>query len=119
MNKNSNLKKEGAVKPGKNIRRFREGHGWTQKQLAKIVSITPNHLARVERNEVNLSPKLRLKLARAFGIGPENITEDYMKVIVRCDIAICDYNEGGVCVSPEGIFVKEINNTAQCTTRKI
>ena len=46
---------------GKELRTIRDKHGWTQVQLAEKLGVTPNTVARWERDEVGIrEPMARL-----------------------------------------------------------
>lgn len=46
---------------GKELRAIRDKHGWTQVQLAEKLGVTPNTVARWERDEVGIrEPMARL-----------------------------------------------------------
>lgn len=55
---------------GAQLRAIREAHGLTQEQLGELLSYTANHLAMVEREEVDVAPRLE-KLVRALLLTPQ------------------------------------------------
>jgi len=44
-----------ALRVGEAVRRARQGHGWTQAQLAEAAGFSPNYIARLERGELGPS----------------------------------------------------------------
>ena len=51
---------------GMNIRDRRKGFGWTQRELAKKLGISPTHMGAIERGERNPSIGILLEMAQLF-----------------------------------------------------
>ncbi len=58
---------------GENIRRIREEHKFTQKDLAAIMGISPKYLSALERNERKPGHKIMAGLCEALGVSEEDI----------------------------------------------
>ena len=54
---------------GSNVKRLREGKGWTQEALAGRASLDRSYVAGIEAGLRNPSTKALAKLARALGIA--------------------------------------------------
>jgi transcriptional regulator with XRE-family HTH domain/uncharacterized cupin superfamily protein len=57
----------GVPKPGQRLRRLREMHGWTIKQVASVIGSSERQLQRIEDGERPIPLDTMLRLARAFG----------------------------------------------------
>lgn len=53
--------------PGDRIRRLREIHGWTVRQVSSVVGLSERQLQRIEDGERAVPVEAMLRLARAFG----------------------------------------------------
>lgn len=58
---------------GRRVRRHRKNLGWTLEQLAEEAEMHWTYVGSVERGERNLSLINIVRLARALGIGPEEL----------------------------------------------
>ena len=65
-----------ATRLGEKIKTLREERGWTQNELSRRATIARTNLASIETGKVkNPSTNTLLRLARAFGIRPEELYE--------------------------------------------
>lgn len=62
-----------AIKLGKKVANVRLNKGMSQGDLAKILSVHPSYISKIERGEQNLSLRGMEKLAKALGV-----TIDYL-----------------------------------------
>lgn len=67
----SDLKKLGA-----RIRKLREAVGWSQEELAHQADLHRTYVGGVERGERNISAKNIFAIARALGVGSEELFQD-------------------------------------------
>lgn len=58
---------------GKRVRRLRTELGWTLEDLAEHAEMHWTYIGSVERGERNLSLINIVRLARALGVGPEDL----------------------------------------------
>jgi transcriptional regulator with XRE-family HTH domain len=58
---------------GDNIRRLRVERGWSQEELAFRCALHRTYVGAVERGERNLGTLNVFKIARALGVGPEEL----------------------------------------------
>lgn len=61
------------VEFGKRVRRKRTDLGWTLEELAEEAGMHWTYIGSIERGERNLSLINIVRLARALGIGPEDL----------------------------------------------
>jgi len=59
---------------GEKMRKFRLEKEWTQVELAKKAGINSNYYAKLERGEKKVSHEYLTKIAKAFGVGIEDIS---------------------------------------------
>ena len=64
-----------AKKFGQTVRRFREGEGISQEELADRCGLHRTYVGSVERGERNVSLANIVRLARALGIAPSVLLE--------------------------------------------
>ena len=50
------------------LRRWREAHGLTVREVADLTGLSPSEVSRAERGLVNLSALKKVKVARALGV---------------------------------------------------
>ena len=62
-------------KLGSNIRRIREGRGFTQEAFAQEFGIDRAYYGRIERGQINLSAKMLFMLAQALETSPDKFFE--------------------------------------------
>lgn len=55
---------------GNNIRKFREQHKMTQKQLSMKLSVDDSTISKYERDEVSVPPAIITDLCKVFGCTP-------------------------------------------------
>jgi len=60
---------------GKRVRRHRRDLGWTLEELAEQAEMHWTYIGSVERGERNLSLINIVRLARALGVGPEELVQ--------------------------------------------
>ncbi|MEX0741977.1 MAG: helix-turn-helix transcriptional regulator, partial [Phycisphaeraceae bacterium] len=58
---------------GRRMRRLRHGRGWTLEQLAEAAGMHWTYLGSMERGERNVSLINIVRVARALGVGPEEL----------------------------------------------
>ena len=61
---------------GMHIRDRRKGLGWTQRELAKKLGISPTHMGAIERGERNPSIGLLLEIAQLFRTTLDSLVSD-------------------------------------------
>ena len=61
---------------GIHIRYRRKGLGWTQRELAKKLGISPTHMGAIERGERNPSIGLLLEIAQLFRTTLDSLVSD-------------------------------------------
>lgn len=59
---------------GEAVRRARQGHGWTQAQLAAAAGFSANYIARLERGELGPSLFVANQLCSTLGIPVATLT---------------------------------------------
>jgi transcriptional regulator with XRE-family HTH domain len=62
-----------AAKVGEAVRRARQGHGWTQAELANHAGLSPNYVARLERGELGPSLFVANQLCEALGTDLDSL----------------------------------------------
>lgn len=63
------------IKLGKNICKFRKAKGYSQNELAEIVDISREHLAKLETAKRRISLKLLFKIADALEITEKELLD--------------------------------------------
>lgn len=58
---------------GLRISQLRQDRGWTQKELAAQIDISPNHLSRIEKDKVHPHRSTLKGIATVFGIELEDL----------------------------------------------
>lgn len=58
---------------GKRVRRLRHGLGWTLEELAEEAEMHWTYLGSIERGERNVSLVNITRIAKALGVGPEDL----------------------------------------------
>lgn len=64
-----------AAMVAKNIRRYRERHGWTQAELARRLAVSQAHVANLELGSKVPSLAMLDRLARALRVKPGRLLE--------------------------------------------
>ena len=64
----------------KRIKSLRAEHGWSQEQLGEVAGISYRTIQRIEKDG-NCSPESQMALASAFGLSPDELTEEYKESI--------------------------------------
>lgn len=62
---------------GEAVRRLRKARGMTQEDLSGLTELHRNHIGGIERGERNITIKTTLALAKALGVRPAQLLEDY------------------------------------------
>lgn len=47
--------------------------GWSMRELARKLDVSPSHISRIANSEINPSPELAKKMALAFSVPPEDV----------------------------------------------
>jgi transcriptional regulator with XRE-family HTH domain len=50
-----------------------EETGWSIRELARRVDVSPSHISRIANSEINPSPELAKRMALAFSVSPEEV----------------------------------------------
>jgi transcriptional regulator with XRE-family HTH domain len=58
---------------GRNVQRFRVARGWSQEELADVAGIHRTYVSGVERGVRNPTVTILAKLAKALGVGAEQL----------------------------------------------
>jgi len=58
---------------GKNVKKIRTDKGMSQGDLAKILGVHPTYISGIERGVRNMALKNIEKLAKALGVGIDNL----------------------------------------------
>jgi transcriptional regulator with XRE-family HTH domain len=58
---------------GRRVRRLRHGLGWTLEELAEEAGMHWTYIGSMERGERNVSLLNIVRIARALGVGPEEL----------------------------------------------
>lgn len=58
------------------LREFREARGWSQGRLAELLGVSRQTINAVETDKYDPSLPLALRLARLFGVNPQDIFLD-------------------------------------------
>lgn len=67
----------------KTLKTLREQHGFLQKELASKFHVHPTLLGKLERIEINLSPKIRRKYMRQFKLSPQELEEIWQETLAQ------------------------------------
>ena len=62
---------------GRTVRKLRLAKDWTQEELAAQAGLHPTYIGGVERGQRNLGLDNVLKIARALGVHPSVLFEDF------------------------------------------
>ncbi len=62
-----------------NLKRMRGKVGLTQFGLAILCNLTPSHISRIERGEINVRLKTLGRMAKALGVAPEDLISSNIK----------------------------------------
>ena len=65
------------------IRKFRQGRGLSQVDLARLVGCSSQRISNIERGATALSADMAAKMAQAFGVSVDELTSETMPDIVR------------------------------------
>jgi transcriptional regulator with XRE-family HTH domain len=57
------------LRVGRNVRRLRRVHGWSQERLAELVGNTNKHIGQIERGEVNVTLDILAAIAEGFSVN--------------------------------------------------
>ncbi len=71
------MSKKDLQKFGKRLKSLRLDKELTQLELAEILDMSPNFIGMIERGERNTTVENVFKIARALGIKPSNLFEEF------------------------------------------
>jgi transcriptional regulator with XRE-family HTH domain len=74
--------KEGEIF-GQTVRQLRASRRWTQEDLADAAGLTATYVGQVERGDKVPSLTVVLKLARGFGIAPDELLVGFSSPVLR------------------------------------
>lgn len=96
---------------GPRIRRIRSNLELTQTAMAEMLGISPSYLNLIERNQRPLTVQLMMKLARVFGINPEELqgTTDAGSLAALKEVFSDPLLEGEI---PSGTELLELSESA-------
>lgn len=63
---------------GKNIRKQRLEHGWSQAELAEKVGVTAAYIGMLERSEKEPKLSTLIRIANTFGTGVDSLLAEYL-----------------------------------------
>lgn len=58
---------------GRQIRRLRKKHGWTQQRLAELAGQEPSNISHIERGATKLGLPTLVSIANALGVTADNL----------------------------------------------
>jgi len=61
---------------GKNVKKFREGKGWSQRDLANSAQISQPFISAIENDSKDVTSKVLKKLALALGVSITELIGD-------------------------------------------
>lgn len=68
------------------IRKFRQSRGLSQVDLARLVGCSSQRISNIERGATALSADMAAKMAQAFGVSVDELTNDQLPDVVRLSV---------------------------------
>ena len=69
----------------KTLKTLREQSGYLQKELASQFDVHITLLGKLERGEINISPKMRRKYMKQFKLAPQELEDIWQETIAKAE----------------------------------